>query len=360
MRILIVDTCYEAFIDAHYASHPGLDREPYAEQWRALMDTFFGTADSYSHHLGLLGHEAHEVVANCPVLQNAWYSEHATRRLPRLRPPTPDEIVVRQAEWFEPDLVYVQNLSYLSDRCLGRLKELSGFVVGQVAADPPSADRLRRYDLLLTSFPHFVERFRMLGVPAEYFRIGFDARVLERLNGAEPDRYGAVFVGALNRSTHAQGNTLLERVARRTKIDFWGYAAVGWPPRSPILANYHGEAWGIDMFRRLREARIVLNRHIDVAEGYANNMRLYEATGVGTMLLTDESSNLSELFAPGREVETYAGENELVEKITHYLEHDEERRAIGHAGQERTLREHSYGQRMQELADLLEQHRSDA
>jgi spore maturation protein CgeB len=260
---------------------------------------------------------------------------------------------VRQAEWFEPDVVYVQNLSYPSDATLARLKKISGFVAGQIASEAPPGERLRRFDLIVTSFPHFVERFHALGVPAEYLPLAFDERVLQRLEGAHPERYGAVFVGALNRDQHAQGNALLERAATRTRIDFWGYKADGWPADSAIHATYHGEAWGMDMFRTLREASIALNRHIDVAEGFANNMRLYEATGVGTMLLTDAKSNLAELFEPGREVETYADEDELVEKITHYLAHDDERRAIVLAGQARTLREHGYGRRMRELADLL-------
>ena len=76
-----------------------------------------------------------------------------------------------------------------------------------------------------------------------------------------------------------------------------------------------------------------LNRHIGVeAEGYANNMRLYEATGVGSLLLTDDGSNLAELFEPGREVVTYAGADDLVEKARHYLAHEDERRAIAGAG----------------------------
>jgi spore maturation protein CgeB len=181
--------------------------------------------------------------------------------------------------------------------------------------------------------------------------------VLARLDGVRPERYGPVFVGALNATQHREGNLLLERAAKVTPIDFWGYSAVGWPAGSPILLNHHGEAWGIDMFTVLREAKIALNRHIDVAESYANNMRLYEATGVGTMLLTDEKANLSELFEPGRDVETYADEAELVAKIEHYLEHDDARHAIARAGQQRTLSEHTYAQRMRELVALLEAHR---
>ena len=86
-------------------------------------------------------------------------------------------------------------------------------------------------------------------------------------------------------------------------------------------------------------------------------MRLYEATGVGTMLLTDEKSNLHELFELGREVETYAAEDELVEKIRHYLDNDVERRAIALAGQEQDVaRAQLSPPDGVELAGLLEGH----
>jgi spore maturation protein CgeB len=109
----------------------------------------------------------------------------------------------------------------------------------------------------------------------------------------------------------------------------------------------------MEMFRVLYESRVALNRHIGVAEQYANNMRLYEATGVGTLLLTDEKTNLPELFVPGREVATYRDEDELVERVNHYLSHDDERRAVAAAGQARTLAEHTYRHRMEELLAIL-------
>jgi spore maturation protein CgeB len=354
MRFLILDTCYPAFLRAHYSENPGLVARPYDEQWHALMGTFFGTADSYSHALCELGHEAHEIVANAAPLQLAWAREHGSRsRVPfRLRR---ERIVLEQCQALGPDIVYVQNMRFFSTALLERLRRGGATILGQIASETPSTSKVRAFDLVVTSFPHFVERFRALGVRSEYLRIGFDPRVLQRLEreGAERDLHDAVFVGALNRSQHSSGNALLERAARRAPIEFWGYAADGWPASSPIRSRYRGEAWGIEMFRVLYEARIALNRHIGVAEGYANNMRLYEATGVGTMLLTDATHNLSDLFTPGREVVSYADEDELVEQIAYYLEHDRERRAIAAAGQARTLGEHTYGHRMAELLAIL-------
>jgi spore maturation protein CgeB len=356
VRILIVDTCYGAFLEAHYAHNPGLESRPYTEQWRALMDTFFGTADSYSHHLRALGHEAHEVVANCTPLQETWAREHGARLSRFALPPRgrEEQIVLAQACEFSPDVVYVQNVSYLSRRTLRRLKKTAGLVAGQIASEPPEPAKLQSFDLILTSFPHFVERFRRLGVASEYLCIGFDERVLDWLAGEPHEQHGAVFVGALNRTQHRSGNSLLERAARRVPVEFWGYNANGWPADSPIRTRYRGEAWGLDMFRVLHASRIALNRHIRAAEDYANNMRLYEATGAGTLLVTDAKRNLGELFEPGSEVVTYEDADELADKVRHYLDHDDERRAIAKAGQARTLREHTYARRMEELVSILD------
>lgn len=354
MRFLILDTCYPAFLRAHYGRTQGLEGRPYDEQWRSLMNTFFGTADSYSHALGELGHDAHEVVANCGPLQLAWAREHGLHGT-GLFHTNREGIILAQARDYRPDVVYVQNLRVFSGRLLDRLRRAGATIVGQTASEAPSARRLRKFDLVLTSFPHFVEQFRKLGVASEYLRIGFDPRVLERLtlDGATREQHGAVFVGALNRRQHGSGNAMLNRAAQQTPIDFWGYGAGSWPSSSPIRQRYHGEAWGIEMFRVLYESKLALNRHIGVAGNFANNMRLYEATGVGTLLVTDEKENLADLFAPDREVVTYAGEDELVEKVAYYLEHDDERRAIARAGQERTLRDHTYRRRMEELLAIL-------
>jgi len=357
MRVLIVDTCYPAFLTSHYRANPGLEQRSYDEQWRALMDTFFGTADSYSHYLGQLGHEAHEVVVNAEPLQSAWSREHGRsgalfRRLRRRANP---DLVVQQAEWFEPDVVYVQHIGFLPPQTMAALKARSRLMVGQIASEAPGVEHFRHLDLVLTSFPHFVSRFRSEGVASEYFRIGFDPRVLDRIGGPDPP-HDVVFVGALGRRQHARGNEMLERAAERVPIDFWGYNVGDRQPTSPLVRRNHGEAWGLDILQVLASARIAVNRHIDVAEDNANNMRLYEATGVGSLLLTDAKQNLGDLFDVGRELIVYRGEDELVEAVEHYLAHEDERTAIAAAGQRRTLRDHTYEVRMRELADILDRY----
>jgi spore maturation protein CgeB len=125
------------------------------------------------------------------------------------------------------------------------------------------------------------------------------------------------------------------------------------PKASRIHRRYRGVAWGKEMYEILAGSKITLNHHIGIAGEFANNMRLFEATGVGALLLTDRKNNLSEIFEPFQEVVAYSSPEECLEMIHHYLHHEDERRAIAEAGQRRTLAEHSYAVRMEELSRLL-------
>jgi spore maturation protein CgeB len=107
------------------------------------------------------------------------------------------------------------------------------------------------------------------------------------------------------------------------------------------------------MFRLLRSSKVTFNIHIDVAKGYAGNIRMFEATGCGSLLLTEDAPNIRELFEPGREIVTYGSDAEAAEKIDHYVSKDREREAIAKAGQERTLARHTTGIRAEEFLSIV-------
>ncbi|MDX6559894.1 MAG: hypothetical protein QOF72_2943 [Blastocatellia bacterium] len=369
MRILILDTYYPSFLSSCYLQHPGLAELPYAEQWRMLQDQCFGTADFYSTNLKLLGHEATEIVANSEPLQRQWATEHnasieseprwtTSRRkgfMPWLRRASKNDwfhgVLFAQIKHHRPDVLYVQDMNEVSSEFLREAKQYAKIIVGQIACPIKPGMDFKEYDLILSSFPHFVERFKREGLTSEYFRLGFEPAVLDRLR--DGNRYGVVFVGSLSAS-HTARIDFLERVASLVDVDTWGPGGETLKPNSPLRARHHGEAWALDMYQVLHQADIVLNHHIDLAEACANNMRLYEATGVGSMLVTDSKTNLHHIFDPGREVVAYSTADEGAELIGYYLDHAEERKTIANAGQRRTLREHSYFQRMQQLSGILE------
>ena len=369
MRVFVVDTYYPSFLRAHYARRPELAAQPYAVQLTALLEQFFGTADAYSHFLGELGHETVEVVANCAPLQLAWAREHgiSERSLRRFSQASPgpigrrleryllSRIAAAQIDAFEPDVVYVHDVWFPDGRHLAAMRRRGLLVVGQIASRPPTDRLLRRYQFLVSSLPRLVERFRKLGLDSEYLPLAFDDRVLPRLGSrlADGPEFDVTFVGGLDPAVHLLRTRLLEEVAPALQLAIWGYGVDAVPADAPHRRYFRGEAWGIDMYAILAGSRITLNGHEDVAEGDANNMRLFEATGVGTLLLTDERRNLGDLFEPGRDVVTYSGPGDLVEQVRFYLDHPDERMRIAAAGQARTLADHTYRRRMPQLVALL-------
>ena len=372
MRIAIIDTYYARFIADFYRHAKNLKNASSEKQTEALLSAVFGTSDFYSRHLTELGCEVLDVIGNCVPLQTAWAREnnvsfnpwvmklpHRLFRLPVIGPrlaalPGLLEVAMAQVRTFKPDVLYIQDLSFFPPNALNELKETVPLIVGQIACPLPPDQFLEPYDLILTSFPHFVPRFRERGIKSEYFRIGFDTRVLEILGNVEKD-VPLSFVGGISRH-HGKAVPLFEYLADKTPIQFFGYGAKTLPRSSPIRKRHNGEVWGIDMYRALARSKITLNRHINVAENNANNMRLYEATGVGTLLITDKKDNLGDIFEIGKEVVAYSSPEEAVELIRYYMDRPNEAEAIAAAGQARTLKEHTYRHRMVELLPLLERY----
>ena len=83
-------------------------------------------------------------------------------------------------------------------------------------------------------------------------------------------------------------------------------------------------------------------------------MRMFQATGVGTCLLTDTGRNMADLFEEDHEVVTYSSIEECIEKVNYLLEHDDVRRQIATAGQKRTLRDHTVMNRCQQIDEILQ------
>ncbi len=369
MKVLIVDTYYPAFLASIYKNHSDLDSRTYDAQMKFLIDTCFGTSDFYSRHLNELGLEARNLIVNCLPQQIMWAKEnsfslhewalsmpHRFYQIPLIgkalaRMPGLVDVAVAQIKEFSPDILYCQDLSFFPPKVLQELKKSISLVVGQIACPLPPTDFLKAYDLILTSFPHFVPKLREAGVSSEYFKIGFDISVLEKLGEIHKD-VPVSFVGGIS-CHHGKAIPTLEYLAENTPIEFFGYGTSNLQSDSPILKKHHGEVWGLEMYRALARSKITVNRHINVAENYANNMRLYEATGVGSLLITDYKENLADLFEIGKEVVAYNNEQEAAELINYYLAHPEEAEKIAKAGQKKTLENHTYAHRMKELIPIF-------
>ena len=199
--------------------------------------------------------------------------------------------------------------------------------------------------------PHFVRKIRKMGIKSEYLKWAFEQSILKEISKNERV-YNVSYVGAFS-PHHSQGNKTLETLAKKIKVDFWGYSENFLSPLSPIRKSFHGQAWGKDMYTIFSKSKIVINRHINVAGNYANNMRLYEATGMGALLVTDYKKNINDFFEDGKEIVTYKNTDDLIKKVKYYLENEKEMLRIASAGQLKTLNYHNYTIRIKELHGIL-------
>ena len=371
MRILIIDTYYEDFLDKFYQTKKHLKKSSYDDQLKALIDASFGTSDYYSYYLNSYKKfKASDLIVNCKYLQNAWAKENNIKvfrinlnyklfkipifgdflnKLPNLA-----DIAYEQIKKIKPDIIYIQNLSFFPKEVLLNIKTYSKLVVGQIASPLPPLSFLEPYDLILTSFPHFVDQIRKIGINSEYFKIGFDSRVLKRLIHQKKD-ISFSFVGSISKY-HNKAMPLIEYLIKKNSLKIFGQGVKNLPIFSKTRRYHSGEKWGLEMYSILQRSLISLNRHISTSKNYANNMRLFEATGMGSLLLTDYKDNLNEMFVIDKEVITYKSKEEASDKASYYLRNQDQLKKIALAGQKRTLKDHTYEKRMGELNIILKKY----
>ncbi|MBI5153126.1 MAG: glycosyltransferase [Parcubacteria group bacterium] len=185
-------------------------------------------------------------------------------------------------------------------------------------------------------------------------------------------KYDVTFVG----QPHSDRKMVAEKIkSAGIHLQCWGN---GWPEgrasqeemirifsESRINLNLTKGSGAIDI---KQIAKIFLNRRTDNSYGvqsptmWVNNAkslwnkrreqikgRNFEIPGCGGFLLTADADNLGDYYIDGKEIVIFKGVPDLIEKARYYLKHEDERARIAVAGYERTVREHTYKKRFQEL-----------
>jgi hypothetical protein len=381
MRLIRLTTNYPAYLKDFYARRPGLDKKPYAQQYSELVADGFGWADFWTNALSPLGYEVWEPIANAEALQKVWAEENdVSFDVARWM----HEILQAQARSFRPDVVFIDDYAAFDANFVRQLRAAVPsirLVAGWCAAPYADATVFAHYDVVLTSIPGAADHFRAKGYRAEVVKHAFDPRILDRIELHAPKRFAFTFVGSvrLGAAHLERRQSLLRDLAREARLEI--FADVAPPPlpdhqrSSGLIQRFFGRqadpgirAWrefagklgaakfGLEMFQTLRDSEVTLNAHSDFFGDWASNMRLYEATGVGTCLLTDWKHNLASVFEPDKEVMIYRSLAECIEKVRWLVDHPREREAIASAGQSRTLREHTFQHRAQVLDTLIQRY----
>jgi hypothetical protein len=404
LRIQRITTNYPAYLQQFFAKRPELSSKSFAEQHAALMNDASTWADFWSVALAKLGYEMIDVVSNAESIQKTWARENDIEF---------DEknwlfdLTTARVIAFQPDVLFFNDYNSFSASYLRHLKSVCPsikLILGWCGAPYTDAAVFKEYDIVLSSAPELVQHFIDRGHRSILINHAFEPRILTKLDQIATRPVDFAFIGSIakKKGFHHEREALLLRLLEETPLELWASTTPGswrlsanvgsrqlmydfvhaakrfgipesmlavgvtgkalkWnarpslpPPTHPRIVRAAKEPiFGLEMFAQLAHSRVTLNSHIDMSEKYASNMRLYEATGVGSCLLTDWRPNMPDLFEPDTEVVTYRTIEECIEKVNYLLGHDEERQSISRAGQKRTLRDHTFDNRAVQLDDLI-------
>jgi spore maturation protein CgeB len=127
----------------------------------------------------------------------------------------------------------------------------------------------------------------------------------------------------------------------------------GWKELLGEGVPVHGD---IDYHTALPEVyrSIAINLNITSCQmSTAVNQRVFDIPLCNGFVLTDNQADLFELFAPD-EIAVYSTADELVEKISHFKKHPDERAAIAKKARAAVLANHTYGHRLAALEKILD------
>lgn len=351
LRVLQWDSWYPVHLHALYAANSDLAAAPVKEQERALVQDGFSGIHVIAPYLTNM--EGTYCVGNCRPLVQAWMRSLGLPMLPG-KGRWEAEALRRMVEALRPDVLYIADPLQFDAAFLHTLSYKPPVIMGWRAADVPLGTDWTGYDVILSGLPRILSLATALGAKAgELFYPGMPEWIVHSLENIAQD-VDVVFAGSISPTQHVRRYQQLDMIARAAQQQGFSLA-LHLICNKDILTPAMQQFWqppvfGLEMHKALARGRVVFDcqgsigvtgpggqRPVDLAAGSTANMRLWEATAGGSLLLTEDMPGLSAVFDPGEEVAVYTDTEDCHEKIAYYLAHPEERQRIAAAGKKRCL-----------------------
>lgn len=374
IRFFKASRFYSGYLDSLYENSPGLKTLSYVDQYRRIVADCFGWADFWKINLEDLGtYQVEDVIVNAEHLQKQWAKEHHVKY-------SEDnwalEILAAQIAEFQPEIFFAHDFCIITPQFRQRIRHQVPSINMIIGWDGIALNNTKSFvgcDLMLCPVDFVAKYYRQHGMKAMVLPFGFEKSILDKLTRGE-SKYGTSFVGSimLSRNGHNQRLKLLAELSRKTDIELWAFSLGNWKTLLQnqlsslkhwkfqefwdvwqISKHNHCAAFGLKMYQILADSKITINCHIDSAGNNAGNLRLWEATGTGTCMVTDFKETLHEYFKIDQEVVVYRTAEECIEKVKYLLSHDKERSSIATAGQKRTLENYTFANRMESFSKQL-------
>jgi hypothetical protein len=272
-------------------------------------------------------------------LQMLWAKENG------LQTKNLEQILLAQIEQHRTEVFYNLDPIRYGSEFVAKLPGCVKKSVGWRAAPSGSAD-LTKYDLIVCNFPSILESWRQKGCRVAYFFPAHDP-AMDAYAAARGDELDLIFIGGYSRH-HVKRSQALRAAASTRGIRTRFYLEesrltrlANFLPPLPVLRSYRypdevrkiraDPLYGRDAYAAIAKSRIVFNGAVDMAGEDRGNMRCFEATGCGAVLLTD-AGRYPEGFVDGETMLQYSSPEQIPELIGKLMRDETRARSIAQAG----------------------------
>ena len=368
-----IHTFYSVFLERFYKRNAHLKSAPFQNQINALLRDGFSAIHIFSPYMAPLYYDTQLIIANNYYSQRQWARENQVS--PINKPDMMHQITCEQVNRIKPDILYLTDPITFDSKFIRTLSWKPRLIMGWRAADIPADTDWSEFDVIMSNLSGIRDMALKLGArSSEHFFPGFPVWLNRYANDVKPE-FDVVFSGTWSLRQHPRRNRYLRLIACEASKSESGFSCAFYlNANNDVLpadvARYNsGPRFGIAMHQALRTGRIVIDgrgsvtltrpskdESVELDGRQTANMRIFEATGSGSFLLTEHHDNLQEYFKPGVEIETFRDEKELIEKIYYYLDNPDKRSSIAASGQHRCLSEYSMEKRAAEFDRIIAKH----
>ncbi|AAK80135.1 spore maturation protein CgeB [Clostridium acetobutylicum] len=200
------------------------------------------------------------------------------------------------------------------------------------------------FDYCVTTYKKAIVKYKELG----YENIIFSQWACNQYNYFKRDipfKYDVSFVG----QPHSNRREIINKLKQKgIEVACFGY---GWNEKDPNSSRISQDSM-IDVFN---SSKINLNlsnsSHLDAPQQIKG--RNFEVPACGAFILTSDVEGLSHYYEIGKEVVVYSSFDDMVDKIKYFLINEEKRRTIANAGYIRTIKEHTYENRLNDIFKIV-------
>lgn len=218
------------------------------------------------------------------------------------------------------------------------------------------------YDYIFTQGTEAYEIFEKLKIKnLHWMPFACDPKIHKPVTISDTERvmYGCdvSFVGSGWPGLNNRRIGLLESLAE-FNLGIWGPGWHNLSVTSPIKSFVRGGQTKPDEWIKIYSAsKISFCSHHHDPSGkvpcYQASPRVFEVMACGTMLMCDDQPDVRRLFMDGEHLVIYRDIDELREKVSYYLEHEDERKRIAENGMREVLEKHTFTYRVKAILDIL-------